>query len=190
MFGVMPATAQLKEEHRVIERVLEVLRPASDRLEEGENVPLEVFEDSVEFVREFADRCHHGKEENVLFPLLKKKGLPEEGGPIGVMKGEHRQGRSFVGALAVAVESYAKGDTGAKRDIIENARAYVRLLRDHIAMEDGVLFPMGDSLLGEDEQTQLMQRFEDVEEKEIGHGKHHHYIELVEGMERKVGIRE
>lgn len=175
----MSVTDQLKEEHKVIERMLDVLRVASDRLERGEEVSMDVFREAVDFIRNFADRCHHGKEEETLFPVLEERGIPREGGPIGVMLTEHEQGRGFVGALTEAVERYARGDEAAKAVIIENARGYVNLLRQHIPKEDTVLFPMVDRLLGDEDQRRLLERFEEVEEERIGKGKHQHYIDLV-----------
>ncbi|MGQ9493468.1 MAG: hemerythrin domain-containing protein [Anaerolineae bacterium] len=92
----MRATEQLMEEHRAIETVLNILENVCQRLETGKAVDAEHLEHILEFIRIFADRCHHGKEEDLLFPAMEKAGIPREGGPIGVMLIEHVQGRNYV----------------------------------------------------------------------------------------------
>ncbi|MEE9601130.1 MAG: hemerythrin domain-containing protein, partial [Thermoplasmata archaeon] len=89
----MRPTEALKEEHRAIERALKAMEVAAEMLDLGQEVPRELLEKILEFVRGFADRCHHHKEEGVLFPYLERKGLPRDLGPIGVMLAEHEMGR-------------------------------------------------------------------------------------------------
>src|SRR3972149_9067192 len=105
----MFSTENLQQEHRVIERVLHSLETAAKKLEEGKSVSPDTFDKFVDFIRNFADSCHHGKEEENLFPVLEKFGVPKEG-PIGVMLLEHDQGRSFVKGLSEAVGKYAGGE--------------------------------------------------------------------------------
>jgi hemerythrin-like domain-containing protein len=181
----MKATEVLKEEHRVIERVLAVLERAAARLEQGEEVPRELFPTAVEFIRGFADRCHHAKEEGSLFPLLEGKGVPRHGGPIGVMLSEHEEGRRWVALMDEAGVRYRRGEEDARRDLITGARGYSQLLRDHIGKEDHVLFPMADQVLAETDQTELLERFEAVEE-EVGKGAHSRYHHLAEELKRMV----
>src|SRR5262245_15379028 len=133
---LMKATDMLMDEHRVIEQVLDCLEKLADRCASGEKPDstsaLEVFD----FFRNFADHCHHGKEEGHLFPLLEARGFSRERGPTGVMLHEHEEGRRLTDAIAAAVERDEPGE------FARHARAYVRLLRDHIGKEDNCLFPM------------------------------------------------
>ncbi|MFQ6033999.1 MAG: hemerythrin domain-containing protein [Candidatus Bipolaricaulia bacterium] len=170
-------TEILLHEHRLIERLLRVLESIAERLEGGEEISLSVFKQTLEFIRTFADRCHHGKEEDALFPLLEERGVLREGGPIGMMLQEHEQGREFVRGLAAGVAKYEGGDTGAKGEIVENARGYIQLLRRHIQKEEDVLFPIADHLLSPGEQQKLLESFAEAEE-EIGEGAH----ERLEGL--------
>jgi hemerythrin-like domain-containing protein len=94
----------LKEEHRVIEKVLNALDAFTLKLERGEEVNAEVLEKSVDFIRNFADKCHHGKEEDRLFTLMTQQGFPKDNGPIAVMLQEHDLGRSFVKAMDNAIK--------------------------------------------------------------------------------------
>src|SRR5512136_1643014 len=106
----MEATNILMEEHRVIERVLSTLEAAAERL--GQNQPLRpgFFIDAADFIKGFADGCHHMKEEGVLFKAMTAQGMPVEGGPIAVMLAEHEQGRAFTRAMRQAAQRLQDGD--------------------------------------------------------------------------------
>jgi len=182
------ATENLKEEHRVIERMLRILNVACERLEMGEEVSPEVFKKAISFIRTFADSCHHGKEEDTLFPMVENHGIPRQGGPTGVMLMEHDQGRRFVRAFAEAVGKYERGDKTAKRAIIENALGYTRLLAQHIPKEDDILYPLADKVLGSSEQKELLEKFQSIEKEKIGEGKHQEYVHLVTELEKELNI--
>lgn len=182
----MKATEILKEEHRVIDRVLAVLERAAARLEQGERVPEDLFPKAVEFIRGFADRCHHGKEEGSLFPLLERQGIPKEGGPVGVMLFEHEEGRRWVRLMEEAGIGYRRGEAEARRNLIEAARGYSELLREHIDKEDHVLFVIADRVLTETDQTELLKQFEGVEQEEMGERVHAHFLHLTEELEKMV----
>jgi hemerythrin-like domain-containing protein len=93
----MSATDDLRTDHRAIERMLAILETAAQRIDQGVRVPPDVFRQGVDFVRNFADRCHHAKEEENLFPRMEARGVPRDGGPIGVMLFEHDEGRAYIG---------------------------------------------------------------------------------------------
>lgn len=181
-------TEALKEEHRVIERMLRILDAASQKVERDEKVPTEVFKKAVDFTRTFSDRCHHGKEEDTLFPAIERRGIPRHGGPVGVMLMEHDQGRNYVKGLAEAVERYERGDEKAKAAIVQNARGYTQLLAQHIPKEDNILYPLADQVLEPSDNEKLLERFEEIEKERIGEGKHHEYIHLVEELEKQLKI--
>lgn len=156
-----PATASevLKDEHRTIGRVLAVLERLLERDEAGRGFERAALARCVEFFRLFADACHHHKEEELLFPLLEARGIPREGGPIGVMLYEHRLGRGHVAAMAEALERAGDGDGEARERFRGAAESYLDLLAQHIFKEDQVLFPMGDGVLSEEDQADLAGRF-------------------------------
>ncbi len=181
----MMPTDVLMQEHRVIERMLNILNNAADSVEKGEDVPMTVFEEAIDFIRNFADKWHHSKEEDMLYPAMERRGVPAHGGPIGVMLVEHDMGRKFVSGMAAAVERYKKGDEGAKEAIVENARGYASLLGEHIPKEDTILYPMANQVLSPKDNGELMERFEKVE-KEMGEDVHHRYEALVKKLENNV----
>jgi len=183
----MRPTEVLKQEHEVIKRMIGILETACDRLERGEELPANLFRQVVDFIRTFADRCHHGKEEDFLFPRLEERGIPREGGPLEVMLLEHEEGRHFVRGMAEAAEKYGRGEAGAKAALVENARGYTTLLTSHIAKENDVLYPMGEQVLTEADEQELLERFEEVEQVRIGEGKHEEYHQLVHRLEAQLG---
>lgn len=168
-------TGALKHEHRVIERALRILEMLTKK---KESASPEQWNKLIDFIRNFADQCHHLKEEKLLFPALEKYGIDPAAGPVGIMLEEHEEGRSYVTAMA---ESLASEN---REGLIENARAYVRLLHDHIQKEDDILFEMVDSVLPSEEKARLMTEFEEHEMREMGAGMHEKYVTLLEDLEK------
>jgi hemerythrin-like domain-containing protein len=166
------ATQILRQEHEAILKMLAASRQVAGRLERGEKVQAEVLADLLEFFRLFADKCHHGKEEDVLFPLLEQKGFPREGGPIGVMLSEHTEGRALVKQMAEAAEAYKSGVEGAGARWGKAAEGYAVLLEGHIFKENNVLFMLAEQVLTPEEQSRLAEDFEKVEIQKMGAGTH------------------
>jgi hemerythrin-like domain-containing protein len=149
------ATDILMQEHRAIEQVLDALARGAERLRAGASARPALFLEAVDFVREFADGCHHRKEEDVLFEAMVACGFPRDGGPIGVMRAEHEEGRALVQALHEAAQRLAAGDAAARDDVVHSTGAYVDLLRRHIQKEDHVLYRMAHQALGPAEQERV-----------------------------------
>jgi hemerythrin-like domain-containing protein len=173
-------TEILSDEHRVIERVLDALQRLTAV---PVNPSLEQWRKALEFFRHFADQCHHFKEEKVLFPALEEHGIPREGGPIGMMLTEHEEGRGHVRSMIDAVEQVAKGNGAASTTLLDHARAYVTLLREHIQKEDDILFRMADEVIPEDEQRRILKHFENHEAEEMGAGAHEKYLGIARELE-------
>ena len=179
----MRATDILTEEHRVIERVLASLETAAARMAAGAAVRPGFFTDAAQFVRGFADGCHHKKEEGVLFAAMVRSGLPKEDGPIAVMLADHEQGRQYTRAMDEAARRLAAGDLAARPRVIDNARGYAQLLRQHIQKEDGVLFPLANEVIPPAEHDAVAEGFERVEHEETGEGVHEKYLALAANLE-------
>jgi hemerythrin-like domain-containing protein len=165
-------TATLREEHDAILRMLDAAESAARRLQRGEAIRFELLEGMSEFFGLFLDKCHHGKEEEILFPALKQKGMPVDGGPIGVMLREHDQGRELAARMRELAAAYKAGDQAAGAAWAESLKAYASLLREHILKENGVLFPMAENMLSAEEENALAERFERLEEEKMGRGTH------------------
>jgi hemerythrin-like domain-containing protein len=184
----MKATTILSDEHRVIEIVLSCLEKMTERaLAEGE-LEREPAEEAVDFIRNFADRCHHSKEEGQLFPAIQMKGLPAEGGPVAVMLAEHEEGRRYVALMAQAIDSAANGDRQALEHFSRNARNYISLLRAHIAKEEQILFPLADRVMNESDQAEVLKAFDSVEHEHMGDGTHERYLKTAQNLAHRYGI--
>lgn len=182
----MKATEILMSEHRVIERVITSIEAGARQLEIGGTITPEFFIEASDFIKGFADGCHHKKEEGVLFKTMVENGMPSEGGPVGMMLMEHEQGRQFTRGMRVAAEKLQAGDTSARAAVIQNARGYAALLRQHIIKEDGVLFPMADRVIPLREHDAVVEGFERVEHEDTGEGVHEKYLALAERLAAEV----
>jgi hemerythrin-like domain-containing protein len=139
-------------------------------------------------LRNFADRCHHGKEEAHLFPLLEARGVARDGGPIGRMLAEHDGGREHLGALTALLDEAAAGNPDARQEFANRAWAYVQGLREHIYKEDNFLFPLADRLLTDAEREGLSRSFARVESHEMGAGTHERYLALANVLADRLGV--
>ncbi len=160
------ATQDLRNEHDAILHVFTILDKMLSSTTKSDADNLRFGNELVHFLKIFADKCHHGKEEDILFIELENKGVPNEGGPIGAMLLEHKQGREYIALMSKSLE--AKDLVSFKQHAIN----YRDLLRNHIAKENNVLFMMADQLLDEKNQDGLFERFEIHEENVVGHGVH------------------
>jgi len=184
----MKATDILMDEHRVIERVLTTLETAAGRLEQGQAVRPGFFLEAADFIKGFADGCHHQKEEGVLFKAMEAAGMPSSGGPLAVMLSEHELGRAYTRAMRDAAQKLEAGDQNVRGSLVHNARAYVELLRQHIAKEDGVLYPLASRVIPSDVQNHLVDDFEHVEHEETGAGVHEKYLALADRLAKEMGV--
>jgi hemerythrin-like domain-containing protein len=175
-------TRVMTEEHQLILRMISLVEQNTALMEQGQFRNWQFFLDAVDFIRNYADRFHHAKEEDVLFIELIKNGMPEKNSPIEAMHIEHDQGRAFVRGIEESVEKVMAGETGQIPVIAENAKGYAELLRGHIDKEDTILYPLAERVLPEDVRTQMLQEYATSEAKmpEV-EGK---YSQLVEKYEQ------
>ena len=178
----MKPTEILIKEHDAILIMLNILEKVCHRLDKGEHVKETDLEKIIEFFKEFADKCHHGKEEDLLFPALEEYGIPNEGGPIGVMLSEHVIGRENVKGMSDAIANYKEGKESAPEEFVGYARNYIALLSEHIDKENNVLFKMADTRIPEERQQSLLIDFERAEEEKIGPGVHEKYHKLLDEL--------
>jgi hemerythrin-like domain-containing protein len=178
----MKATDELKQEHEGIEIMLRVLRAVADKFKQDEHVNPEHLDGILEFLSIFVDKCHHGKEEEFLFPALEVAGVPREGGPIGVMLNEHEQGRKLVAKLKTALADCQSGKNADTSKVQWIINEYVKLLTQHIAKENTVLFPMADDKVDSNKDTELFESFEQLERERIGVGKHEEFHGLLDRL--------
>jgi hemerythrin-like domain-containing protein len=161
----MKATDILSREHGLILQALDNLSRARDQIESGQRPPKEFFEKALEFLREFADKFHHFKEEYLMFGLLALKKDGAFDGPIGALRYQHERGRKCINEMAKSLDGYADGDDIALTTLLENLAAYTALLRRHIYEEDHTFFKMTEKELSKEEEEILLTQFKKEDEK-------------------------
>lgn len=176
----------LIQEHENVSRMLKVLRRMCRNILEGGEVKPEDFRKGISFIRNYADRHHHGKEEKFLFPAMTEHlgGAAQKLITHGMLV-EHDLGRGHVLALETAVTDYEKEPTtDHKLDILASAMAYVNLLNGHVDKENQVVFTFaqrnlpGAVVQEVDEASRLYEEAE--ENKEV----REEYIALLESLEK------
>jgi len=178
----MKVIQQLKDEHEGIKIMLSIMEKISNDLEKGKDLNIEHYAKIIEFIKGFADKCHHGKEEDILFPAMVNHGIPKEDSPIAVMLKEHQLGRGYIKSLSSAFDEYKDGNKLAINNIISSSMNYVELLKNHIEKENNVLFMLADKVLNEAEQDEIFDAFEKLEVEKIGIGKHEEYHHLLKEL--------
>lgn len=137
-------------------------------LKSGKTIPKPIISQVIDFTKNFTDVCHHGKEENSLFPALEKKGMPKENGPIAVMLMEHQITRKLSVRMEESSKIYLK--TGDSTNLITNMEEYINHVVQHIWKENNRLFEMAEMALKNDVSS-VNQELSDIEAqklKEIG----------------------
>jgi hemerythrin-like domain-containing protein len=137
----------MMSEHRLIVQVLGALDALVSKLDEGADVPRADVAAFARFFREFADRLHHGKEEDRLFAKMHECGFPREYGPVAVMLAEHEAGRAHVRALSQIGAGSGPLAARERGQAADHGREFVSLLLGHIQKEDNILYPMAQQAI-------------------------------------------
>lgn len=156
-------TEILEDEHRLIVRVVNALSVFAQNMEEGWDIEEETFNDLIEFMRVFAQKWHHAKEEDVLFPLLITRGVPASGCPLAHLTMEHKMSNNFVANIVKSLEAFRKGDMDARDAVIQGLRSLSLYYINHIWNEDNMLFPMANRVLTEEDQHRLLMDFDKID---------------------------
>jgi hemerythrin-like domain-containing protein len=167
----MQARGPLMIEHRLIERMLSVIKDALAKIESKHKVDPVFVDISVDFIRVYADRTHHGKEEDILFRELNKKALNSEDSQImKELLDEHLFGRQT---------RYRNGDENALADIAANLKTLTEFYPRHIEKEDKKFFPSTRTYFTDEEDQAMLAEFWEFDRKMI----HEKYKSVVEGLE-------
>ncbi|MBS4536738.1 hemerythrin domain-containing protein [Clostridium sp. D2Q-14] len=176
----------LVNEHNNIKKILKIVRCMCIEIVEGKEINGDDFRDIIDFIRNYADKYHHGKEEDMLFKYMSKELSKDIGeGPVRGMFIEHDYGRSFVIQLDMAIKAYENGNNNAKVDIIANAVGYANLLNNHITKEDNVIYKYASKHLSKETLNKLDSEFKVIENKNENLDKKKKYIDLIDRLEKK-----
>ena len=173
----------LAREHRLIERVLDALGQVCSQALRARRLDAPAATLAIRFLREFADRTHHLKEEELLFPAIEAKGFFPGCGLVN----EHEEGRARVRILVDAVEGASQGDLEAIRLFVRKARSFISFLRDHIAKEDDCLADVVDRTFSREERERLTRQFDEMERREVGERAFERFSAMAEDLETRCG---
>jgi len=184
----MEPTRILNNEHRVIEQVLDCLEVMARRCRQDGRLDGASAREAIDFFRNYADRCHHGKEEQQLFPMMEARGFPAESGPVAVMRIEHEDGRALIRQMEGAIEEAAAGAEPACAAFVRAALGYLGLLRDHIRKEDHCLFPMAEQALSTQDTQQLGELFARADAAEFGLDERQRLLDLADRLAERFDV--
>ncbi len=152
-------TKTLSEEHKHIITVAQALQKECSALEKGKAIDHVFFEKAIDFIRNYADKFHHAKEEEILFKELCKESTEMHCNPTTQMLYEHDMGRTFVKELEAGLKD------NNKNKVIENGHQYSQLIQEHIFKEDNILYPMADDALSPKAHKELEEKGKAAEAK-------------------------
>lgn len=182
----MTSVEIMKQEHKEIKRMLQVVRKVCIGILKGDEINFKEFEEIIDFIRSYADEHHHGKEEKFLF-----KEMEAHLGELGIklirngMYVEHDLGRLYIKDLSEALERVKSGDEESKLDVIAHAISYTHLLERHIAKEDDVIYGFGESKLPVEILEDINKKTGVFEREAEERGIQKKYLQILKELEEK-----
>ena len=175
----MKPIGPLMREHRLIERLVQLLEGELRWMDEEKTVEPGFIEVAVDFFRTYADRTHHGKEEDILFKQLAEKKLtPELKKIMDELIGEHAQARKMVSTLSRAGAEYRQGESGAMGEIKALLKELAGFYPRHIEKEDKHFFYPVMEYFTKGEQDSMLQEFWEFDRRMI-HEKYQKVVEVL-----------
>ncbi len=178
----MTATADLRSEHVGVGRMLGIMDAMARRAKEGEKPDLGDLAQVIEFLRVFVDRCHHAKEEDLLFPAMRAADLVSAEPTIEILLDDHVQGRATVARIAAATQAIGEGSESAVQELADSFSDYTRLLHAHIRREENDCFNVADRELSSFAQQELAEGYDRIERDVVGEGVHESFHALLDRL--------
>ena len=169
-------------EHEMIERAMAVLRTNLEKIDLEEEDTFRMKR-ALDFLLEFGDKVHNKKEEEFLFPLMQKRGIPVEGGPLGVMLMEHKAERELISGMLAVVDNLGDAPDDERFDFRDNGLEYLKVRAEHIWKENDVLYPMARKVFQGTDGKDLLAYFHKLDADMYGleaRGKFEKMIDEVE----------
>ena len=177
-------TGPLVWEHRLIERMIALMREQLELIDETGAIDPHFIDTATDFIRTYADRCHHGKEEDILFRELAKKDLdPALKADMDGLIADHVYGRQTTGRLVAANAAYRAGDAGALTDIRSAIQTLVDFYPGHIAKEDKHFCRPCLAYFSEEEKRAMLAESAEFDAQLI-HEKYHSVVAALEPEKR------
>lgn len=180
----MKPITELKTEHKIVKLALRILDKMRKGLEEGDDVSPDDLQSIAWFIQLFVGKCHHEKEEKVFYPVMGKTGMTKKKGLVAVMLTEHDLGREYTKKMSEGIKKYKQGEADASFIIIENAKSYSSLLRQHINKENNILYPIIEAKISKQKEIEILKKFDAIERDVVGPGKHKELHQMLERLEK------
>jgi hemerythrin-like domain-containing protein len=178
----MQARGPLMIEHRLIERMISLIKEALNKIETTQKVDPLFVDAAVDFIRMYADRTHHGKEEDILFRDLGKRNLSADDTRVmNELVVEHVFARRTTRALVESNTRYRNGDESALGDVATGLRTLVEFYPGHIEKEDKTFFPASRAYFTDEEDRAMLAEFWEFDRKMI----HEKYKSVVEELNKR-----
>jgi len=176
----MQARGPLMIEHRLIERMISIIKDVLAQIESTRKVDPVFVDTAVDFIRTYADRTHHGKEEDILFQDLSKRALSAKDQQVmEELIEDHVFARQTTKALVEANTRYRNGDKSALADIADRLRTHAKFYPKHIEKEDKVFFPAVRAYFTDEEDQAMLAEFWEFDRRMI-HEKYRSVVEVLE----------
>ncbi|MGN6622606.1 MAG: hemerythrin domain-containing protein [Candidatus Nitrosocosmicus sp.] len=178
----MTPTESLRKDHALIEKMIFALQTISSLLNSGKQIPESILNQAIDFSINFTNTCHHGKEEESLFPTLENKGMPREGGPIARMLYEHQITKTLAESIIISTKNYISN--GEYKDLVKDIDNYVQHVSLHLSKENQRLFAMADIIL-KDQESQVNSNLIKVEQEKLDKigSSREHYEKLIDNID-------
>ena len=173
----------LVSEHEMIERAMAVLKNSLEKIETAVKEPLQM-QRAIDFLLEFGDRIHNTKEEKFLFPLMERKGLPVQGGPIGVMLMEHDAERKLLQKMMAELPQLVEASAVGLQKFAAGGFEYLRIRAEHIWKENDILYAMGRKVFSDDDANKLLKEFKTLDQQTYGPEAREHYLQMLAEVEK------
>lgn len=173
----------LVAEHEMIERAMAVLKEQLEKVVEAEHDAIKL-QRAIDFLLEFGDKIHNKKEEDFLFPLMEQRGIPREGGPLGVMLMEHEAERNLLTTMLGQVAGLTEASFEEQLAFQNDGLEYLKIRAEHIWKENDVLYPMARKVFQEGDNERLMEEFMKINADTYGTGAWQLFNQMLAEVEK------
>jgi len=171
-------------EHELIERSMAILKQCLEAIELSAEVNQVQLGRAIDFLLQFGDKIHNSKEEKCLFPLMGSRGIPVQGGPLGVMLQEHEAERTLLSRMQGMLPSFAELSFADRLQFKSEGMEYLTVRAEHIWKENDVLYPMGRRVLTDEDNISLMTEFSRINREAYGDQALAQFQSMVEEVEK------
>lgn len=172
----------LLEEHKMIDEMIDLLELSVKRAKGESGLPQNTMSEELDFCKNFVNKTHEVKEEELLAPEMHRHGFPLDRGPILEMFEDHRKGRAILRRLT-ATEKIVRADE-RQQSFAQLAAAYSLYLYEHLREEEENLFKAAKLAIDAGRQQELAEQSLKLDENVLGKNAHEKYLKIIREVKR------